>query len=201
MTKADIQKIHASDLTGKFNPIAQGLDITELGALLGAIPEKFNNDPDGRKQKLRIALEQSFKVMWTQQQKHLQQQFGQGRASLQGKVRNVRHAAYNNQTPAFLGRATLHHLDIVTQSSSAASMSPEEEIARIRSQASGLSAIPEYPSRTVSVESQVGDVSNPMLRVSSGNVQDEPPNVAAIVKRLSALNPVSSSSATKYLKK
>jgi hypothetical protein len=51
------------------------------------------------------------------------------------------------------------------------------------------------------VESQVGDVSNPMLRVSSGNVQDGPPNVAAIVKRLSALNPVSSSSATKYLKK
>jgi hypothetical protein len=204
MTKEDIQKIHASDLTGKFNPIAQGLDITELGALLGAIPEKFNNDPDGRKQKLRIALEQSFKVMWTQQQKHLQQQFGQGRASLQGKVRNVRHAAYNNQTPSYFGRPTLHHLDIVTQSSSAASMSPEEEIARIRSQASGMSAVPEYPSRTVSVESQVGDVSNPMFGVGSGNVQEGPPNVAAIVKRLSALNSGVSSpstSSTKYLKK
>jgi hypothetical protein len=205
MNREDISKIHASDLTGKFNPIAQRLDIIELGALVGALPEKFHNDPDGRKQKLRTALEQSFRALWTQQQNHLQQQLlGLGRASLHLRVKSVRDAAYANQIPAYFGRSTVHRLDAVSPASSQTSLSAEREIARIRNQASGLSAVPEYPSRTVSVESHIDEVANPMFGVSSDDVQEGSSHVAAIVKKLSALNGGvlnSSSTSTKYLKK
>ena len=110
MSITDINKIHASDLTGKFNPIAQGLDIIEMGSLMAAYPEKFANDSDGRKQKLRLQLEQSFKDMWTQLH----------RGTLpKAKTRN---AVYDKQVPAYQER-----LSLVNAYSAAVPSVPEDE--------------------------------------------------------------------------
>jgi hypothetical protein len=97
MHEGDIGKIHASDLTGKFNPTAIGLDIVEMGALLASLPESFIGDSDGRKLKLRQSIEMSFKSLWKRQE---------------ASHKRDRHAAYQNQIPAYRGRETLHSLDV-----------------------------------------------------------------------------------------
>jgi hypothetical protein len=194
MDKEDIAKVHASDLVGKFNPMAQGLDIIEIGALLGALPEKFNNDPDGRKQKLRTALEQAFKSMWTQQQKNLPEQSGQGHTRLHEKIIKVRHAAYKCQSPAYFGRGTLHRLDAVSPSASQSALSITDEIAHIRSNSTSLSS-GSWLARGRSFEEDDGtpifSTTNPMItrsnNISMGCDAEAPPNVASIAKKLSAM--------------
>jgi hypothetical protein len=191
MAREDIAKIHPSDLNGKFNPIAQGLDAVEIGALLGAFPEKFNSDPDGRKQTLRVTLEQSLKTVW-KQQGCLSQPFGEGRESFRDKVRKIRHTAYTNQMPAFLSRRTLHHVDTVSPTSPLRQqLTAEERISCIREQTSFVSSLsltaPE-PGITAERSQELTEVSSPLFGVSSVSDDEMRPNVRSIVKKLSSIN-------------
>jgi hypothetical protein len=56
------------DLIGRFNPIAQGLDIVELAAIFACVPEKFVNDPTGKKNQWRLNLENALREMDKQRQ-------------------------------------------------------------------------------------------------------------------------------------
>lgn len=68
MRVLDIERIHEADLMGRFNPIAQNLDIVELAAVFAAVPEKFLNDPTGRKAQWRQNLENALREMDRQRQ-------------------------------------------------------------------------------------------------------------------------------------
>lgn len=63
MNAWDIERIHEVELMGRFNPVAQGLDIVEMAAIYTSIPEKFINDPTGRKSEWRNNFETSLKEM------------------------------------------------------------------------------------------------------------------------------------------
>jgi hypothetical protein len=67
VSTADIGKMHIAELTGRFNPEAQGLDIVELAAIFANIPEKFSNDDaKGSKEKWRLSIEECLKSFYTQ---------------------------------------------------------------------------------------------------------------------------------------
>lgn len=68
MRVVDIERVHEADLMGRFNPIAQNLDIVELAAIFAAVPEKFLNDPSGRKAQWRQNLENALREMDKQRQ-------------------------------------------------------------------------------------------------------------------------------------
>lgn len=68
MRVVDIERIHEVDLNGRFNPIAQGLDIVELAAIYAAVPEKFVQDPTGKKNQWRQNLENALREMDKQRQ-------------------------------------------------------------------------------------------------------------------------------------
>jgi len=63
LTTADIGKMHEADLMNKFNPIGQALDIIELASILCHLPDKFQNDPSGKKNRFKSDIETSFKEM------------------------------------------------------------------------------------------------------------------------------------------
>jgi hypothetical protein len=63
MRVVDIERIHEVDLMGRFNPIAQGLDIVELAAVFACVPERFLNDPTGHKAQWRLNLENALREM------------------------------------------------------------------------------------------------------------------------------------------
>lgn len=68
MRVVDIERVHEVDLMGRFNPIAQGLDIVELAAIFASVPEKFVFDPRGRKAQWRLNLENALREMDRQRQ-------------------------------------------------------------------------------------------------------------------------------------
>jgi hypothetical protein len=65
----DINKMHIAELTGRFNPEAQGLDIIETASIFAAIPPTFKNDPGGKKERWRMSVETSLKSMYSQHKK------------------------------------------------------------------------------------------------------------------------------------
>lgn len=99
---ADIDRMHIAELLGRFNPEAQGLDIVEIAAIFQAIPEKFGNDPDGKKERWRASLEQNLKNLVTEKASG---------TLMKSKARNP---AYNNQTPPFAHRESMHEMNVTS---------------------------------------------------------------------------------------
>lgn len=66
LKKDDISKMHIAELSGRFNPSAQGLDIVETAAIYHALPETFLNDHDGKKEQWKCGVEDAFKKMYSQ---------------------------------------------------------------------------------------------------------------------------------------
>ena len=64
-----ISRMHESDLLSRYSPDAQHLDLVELAAVYGALPEKFINDATGRKQEVRIRLENNINSLLEEQSK------------------------------------------------------------------------------------------------------------------------------------
>jgi hypothetical protein len=63
LTRVDpvsVSKMHISDLSGKFNPLAQNLDVVELAAVYAALPEKFQAED---KVKFKINIFEQLKKM------------------------------------------------------------------------------------------------------------------------------------------
>jgi hypothetical protein len=52
--------MHISDLSGKFSPLAQNLDVVELAAVYAALPEKFQAED---KVKFKIDIFEQLKKM------------------------------------------------------------------------------------------------------------------------------------------
>ena len=104
VSTTDINRMHVVELSGRFNPEAQGMDLNEIAAIFAVLPDKFSNDPDRRKARWRASVEQTLKTMYAQ--------FKSG--TLVGpKKRNL---AYKNQLPRYEGRDTLHDMGRVDKS-------------------------------------------------------------------------------------
>ena len=97
--------LHAADLSNKFNPAGQALDIVETAAIYAQFPKKFMSDVDGKKEKVRAALENNLK-------------------ELMGKKHNktiskstLRHPFYAGVQPAYGSRRSLHDMETGVASS------------------------------------------------------------------------------------
>jgi hypothetical protein len=66
LSTLDIARIHIADLTNRFNPQAQGLDIVELAAVYAALPKgRFPmDDARGSKAKWRAGIEECLKSLF-----------------------------------------------------------------------------------------------------------------------------------------
>jgi hypothetical protein len=96
-----IAKLHEAELIGRFNPIAQNLDIVELAAVYAALPTTFHKDPMGQKMKWKLSIEEKLKEMViANQAKKLSKQ-------------KVRSDCYNYQLPIFSDRHSLHVMNSV----------------------------------------------------------------------------------------
>lgn len=105
MCVVDIERVHEVDLMGRFNPIAQNLDIVELAAIFASVPEKFLNDPTGRKAQWRLNLENALREMDKQRKTG---------ALVGAKARNP---CYKKQTVVpFSNRNTMKRVDFVQSS-------------------------------------------------------------------------------------
>jgi hypothetical protein len=91
-------------LFSRFNPDGQNLDIVELAAIYAALPEKFLNDPFGKKQRWKEKVEELLKKMVADKE--------------QGQLpkAKVRFPGYLNVNPPYVGRVTMHTLDAVKAS-------------------------------------------------------------------------------------
>ena len=65
MKKDYINKIHESDLLGKYSFQAQNLDLVELSAIYCSLPNDFANDFSGKKKQLKISLLMELKKIVT----------------------------------------------------------------------------------------------------------------------------------------
>jgi hypothetical protein len=101
LDKSDLQKLHEAELMGRFNPDGQNLDVVEIAAIYAAVPEKFLNDPFGRKARWKERLETMLKQMVTDKQN--------------GKLTKAkeRFSGYKNVVPPYVGRTTMHTLNAV----------------------------------------------------------------------------------------
>ncbi len=68
MKDTDISRIHIVDLLHKYNPMGINLDIIETAAVFACMPEHFNGDTDGRKEKFREDMIATLKGMMSDQQ-------------------------------------------------------------------------------------------------------------------------------------
>ena len=57
MSPEFISSLHEADLINRYSPDAQKLDLVELAAVYEALPAAFLNDTTGRKQQVRVKLE------------------------------------------------------------------------------------------------------------------------------------------------
>jgi hypothetical protein len=109
MSQSDIAKMHVADLTGKYSPEAQNLDVIELAAiyqwLLGV---NFESDVGGKKLKMRDALKRSVKEKM---------------ASLTSfdDLVNKRNAVYMNQTGPFTDLDAVYSQEVVSSEDAFAS--------------------------------------------------------------------------------
>lgn len=101
LNRADIEKLHEADLMGRFNPDGQNLDMVEIAAIYAVTPERFLNDPFGKKTRWKERLEEMLKTMMDEEKK--------------GKLSKVkaRSTLYKDVTPPYKGRKTLHSLNAV----------------------------------------------------------------------------------------
>ena len=92
------------ELMGRFNPVAQQLDIIELAAIYACIPEKFLNDPSGRKAEWKLNVENSLKDM---------DKLRRSNQLLGSKARHLVYKKMQSRPAPFLNRNTVRTMDII----------------------------------------------------------------------------------------
>jgi hypothetical protein len=102
MNQSDIAKMHVADLTSKYSPEAQNLDVIEMAAiyhwLLGV---KFESDAGGRKVKMRDGLKRTLKEKM-------------GAVTSYEDLVKKRNIAYKNQAGPFTDLDAVYTLDVVS---------------------------------------------------------------------------------------
>eukprot|EP01031_Cornospumella_fuschlensis_P035110 gene35110-42525_t len=99
LTREDISKLHVAELSGRFNPEAQGLDVVEIAAIFCALPTAFTiADGEGKKERWRAGVEQQVKDML--------KQLKAGTLPTSKK----RNAVYASQSGLYGQRSSLHTL-------------------------------------------------------------------------------------------
>ena len=63
MSSDEISKLHISDLHGRYNSLAQHMDIIETAAIFASLPEEFRNDRSGAKREYKDAVEENLRQM------------------------------------------------------------------------------------------------------------------------------------------
>ena len=84
------------NVAGRFNPVTQGLDIVELGAVFRCLPDSFSNDSGGLKKHWKRSIEECFKEMYAKFQND---------ELVEHRRRN---GAYKNQTPNYGADSSVH---------------------------------------------------------------------------------------------
>jgi hypothetical protein len=88
---------------GRFNPLKQGLDIVELGAIFRNLPDTFSNDNAGKKMFWKRSIEECFKDMYSKYQTN---------ALLEHQKRN---GAYKSQAPQYSADTSVHSFQFKIQ--------------------------------------------------------------------------------------
>ena len=96
VSKHDLSKMHIAELSGRFNPEAQGLDIIECAAIYMSLPDKFLNDHDGKKERWKSNVEAQFRSLYSK------------KISNGLNANQMRHPAYKTQIPNFIDDTALH---------------------------------------------------------------------------------------------
>jgi len=63
MSPAEISRLHDSDLLGRYNSSAQGMDIIETAAIYASLPDRFMFDRNGKKTEWRDNIEENLRQM------------------------------------------------------------------------------------------------------------------------------------------
>lgn len=92
LDRTDIERLHEADLMGRYNPDGAGLDVVEFAAVYASLPEKFYNDPSGKKESWRIRMENALKEMLSKKD------------SNKLNKQQLRHSTYTNVMPTFADR-------------------------------------------------------------------------------------------------
>jgi hypothetical protein len=109
MSQSDIAKMHVADLSGKYSPEAQNLDMIEMAAiyqwLLGV---SFESDASGKKAKMRDGLKRSFKEKM-------------GSLTTFDELVKKRNVTYKNQTGPFTDPNAVYSQEVVSSEDAFAS--------------------------------------------------------------------------------
>ena len=123
VSKTDFSRMHHTELTGsfclhkpsivfhmfhclgRFNPLTQGLDIIELGAIFGNLPDSFENDFFGKKKLWKRRIEEFFKESYAKYQSEKMSEY------------RKRSGAYKNQEPLFSRDTTMHSFNLKIEKS------------------------------------------------------------------------------------
>ena len=71
MSSDSISRLHEADLINRYSPDAQKLDLVELAAVYNSLPVVFLNDTTGRKQQVRVKLENDIHKLLEERSKQL----------------------------------------------------------------------------------------------------------------------------------
>ena len=69
MSPDEISRLHEADLLNRYSPEAMKLDLVELAAIYGSLPAVFLNDVTGRKQEVRVRLEDNIHSLLAEKNK------------------------------------------------------------------------------------------------------------------------------------
>eukprot|EP01031_Cornospumella_fuschlensis_P022954 gene22954-27934_t len=96
---SEIERLHEAELTGRFNPEAQNLDLVELAAIYASLPLEFQKDPLEKKKRWRMSVEGKLKSMLVEKKT--------------GKLTKSKERSdcYLNQPAVFAERDSLHVMD------------------------------------------------------------------------------------------
>jgi hypothetical protein len=102
MSQPDIAKMHVADLTGKYSPEAQNLDVIEMAAIYEwLIGVTFESDAVGKKRKVREALKRSLREKM-------------GIVASFDEFVNKRNATHENQTGPFTDLGAVFSQEVVS---------------------------------------------------------------------------------------
>jgi len=71
MSTEEIARLHEADLTGRFNPTGEMLDVVEMAAIYCSLPDRFCNDRLGKKIAWRDQIETVLRKMLNEREKNV----------------------------------------------------------------------------------------------------------------------------------
>ena len=100
MSPEIISRLHEADLFNRYSPEAQKLDLVELAAVYESLPVVFLNDTTGRKQQVRLKLENDIQKLLEDRNKQQSSSLSSSSSSI-SSVDKFRNRVYQSCPPPF----------------------------------------------------------------------------------------------------